>query len=258
MGDGTQENASSKGAQGDGTSDDADKPKYVTEEQLNRAITARLENFGKKQSKEITEALSAHSEAIGKVVGEQIGKAVEGFKAASPDDKGKSGKDKDKTGGGVDEDPRYRELQTKLADSDKRQADLEAKYQKSEAEKKAAHQKSRDDRLRQKTFEELQKQGLDATRARLALGHIVDAQKLVRYADDDGDQIVFGEDGDELGTGLKAFFKTPEGKVLLPPKGTRGSGDGPGSNNTRTGDGDPKGTEADWANIGARLLGGGG
>ncbi len=81
--------------------------------------------------------------------------------------------------------------------------------------------------LRQRLTDELIKGGTDATRARHAVGFLVDVEKRVKYAADDSDELVFaaGDEELDLNAGIKAWLKSEDGKLYLPPRGVAGSGD---------------------------------
>jgi hypothetical protein len=85
----------------------------------------------------------------------------------------------------------------------------------------------RNSALRQRLTDELIKGGTDATRARHAVGFLVDVEKRVKYAADDSDELVFAAGDEELdvGAGIKAWLKSEDGKLYLPPRGVAGSGD---------------------------------
>src|SRR5207253_1798980 len=88
-------------------------------------------------------------------------------------------------------------------------------------------ERRRSSALRQRLTDELVKGGMDGARARHAVGFLVDVEKRVKYAADDADELVFA-DGDEdldLAAGLKAWLKSEDAKLYLPPRGVAGSGD---------------------------------
>jgi hypothetical protein len=201
----TQANPAAKAGQGD------DAPKYVTEEQLNRAISARLTDFQKKVEKTI-EGVKVDPEAIAKLVAESIS-------ASKPADEPK-GKSKDSQ-----PDPEVNSLKKALADQKKTVEEMQAKL----AQERAS---VRNSKLRQAVQDEMTKHGFsEATRAKHALGHLVDVEKRVRYSDDESDSIVFrDEDGQDvdLATGIKSWSRSDEAKLYMPPKGVQGSGSNPG------------------------------
>lgn len=126
----------------------------------------------------------------------------------------------------IESHPAFKGMQKQLADATKKIAEAETATQ-------AERAKAKDAALRTTLQEKLIKSGIDPKRAHLALGVLVDAQKRVRYADDDS--IIFrGDDNEDvdLETGLKAWTQTEDAKTFTPPRGTGGSGTIPGNKTT--------------------------
>ena len=201
MSDGTQ------GAPPNGAGEDA--PKYVTEEQLNRAITGRLSDFSKKFEKTLETSFGGLSEKLMTQVGDLITQKVGETK--KPDDSN--------TPKGA-EDPMVRGLQKQLEAVQKEVADA-----KRERDEQVANAKALD--LRSKVQAELTKAGFtDAERARMAMGHLIDVDKRIRRGEDDsivGRDIQDDQDVD-LSTFVRSWVKSDEAKIFLPPKGAAGSG----------------------------------
>lgn len=190
-----------------GKGDDA--PKYVTEEQLNRAISARLGDFQKKIEKSISESFAT-----------TLGAKLDEFKASIVAPTG-SGDPKDPPkGGDVENSPLVKGLQKQLAAQ-------EASVAAMKAERDAEKARARDQVLRTKLAEDLTKGGLDPRYVKNAVGHLVDVEKRVRFVDDESEDVVFKDStGDvDLGTGLKSWVKSDDAKIYLPPRGTQGAGD---------------------------------
>jgi hypothetical protein len=208
------------------------EPKYVTEEQLNRAISARLGDFGKKIEKSISESLATTLTA-----------KLDELKASitAPGTGDGTSKDPPK-GGDVENSPLVKGLQKQL--DDQKAAVLAMKN-----ERDAEKARSRDQVLRTKLSEDLTRGGIDPTRVRQAVGILVDVEKRVRFADDEGDELVFKDTtGDvDLATGLKGWLKSDDAKIFLPPRGTQGSGDRSQGKATQNGQQQPS--------VGATLLG---
>lgn len=196
----------SQTAQGDG-----DPPKYVTEEQLNRAISARFGDFQKKIEKSLGEtlgtALSAKLEEFKSTLGQ----------AQQQQQGGQNGGDPKVD---VENHPLVKGLLKRLDEQSKATEQIRA-------ERDAEKAKARDTSLRTKLADELTKGGLDPRNVRLAVGVLVDAEKRVRFAADDTEDLVFKDaSGDvDLGTGLKGWLKSDDAKIFMPPRGTQGSGD---------------------------------
>jgi len=188
-----------------------DAPKNVTEEQLNKAISARLAAFEKKHKEQLAAAL----ETLAPTLDQLLEQKLAGIKAPEPAaPKGKTE---------VENDPLFKGMQKRLAE-------LEATANEARAQAAAQAKAAKDSLLRQKAAEELSKHGIDAARARHALATLVDSDKRVRWSEDDDSQLVFRDsDGTEvdLTTGIRSWVKTDEAKIFLPPRGTAGSGERP-------------------------------
>ena len=91
------------------------------------------------------------------------------------------------------------------------------------AERDAEKKSARDGKLRNTLTEKLTRSGIDPKYVGHAVGILVDVQRRVRFADDEGDDIVFGDL--DLDTGLKDWVRSDDAKIYLPPRGTHGSGD---------------------------------
>lgn len=195
-------------------SSQGNEPKFVTEDVLNKAITARLSQLEKKQKEQLAEALNS--------LAPMLDKALEDKLAAKPQDP-PSKKDRNS----VEDDPQFKGLKKELAE-------LKAKADAAEAKAAQEAAKAKEAALRQKVADELGKHGIDSQRARHAMSFIVDAERRVRY--DDDDNLVFRDsDGQELDlmSGVKAWVKSDDAKIYLPPKGASGSGDRPAKTQIR-------------------------
>ena len=196
-----------QGSQSQSGQGEGDAPKYVTEEQLNRAISARFADFQKKVVKEVELALAPIATKL-----EDLGKREPA--AGTPPAGGDAGTKS------IEDHPVVKGLQKQLADMQRQGAELKA-------ERDAEKQKVRDSKLRNALGEVLTKGGINAKHVSKAVGQLVDVEKRVRFSDDDSDALVFREDtGDvDFGTGLKGWLKTEDAKLYMPPSGTHGSGD---------------------------------
>lgn len=180
---------------------DGDPPKFVTEDQLNRAITARFTDFSKKQEKHLGDFSTSLTSRIEELM-----------KPPSTSSTPAESKNAD--------DPIVRGLQKQLQD-------LTAKADKAASEAAAEREKSRKQSLRQTLTDTLLKNGVDAARVKHAVGFLVDAEGRVRYQEG-GDDLVFTDtDGSELDlhTGVKSWVGSEDGKFYLPARGITGSGD---------------------------------
>lgn len=196
-----------------------DSPKFVTEEQLNRAITARFKTFEKSLDGKFGEFKTGF-ESFQASITEALKPKQEPPKE-QPKDKGAPPP--------VTETPEFIETQKQLKA-------LQAKYD--AAEKKAAESetKRRDTLLRQTVDETLAKAGVDSARIKHARGFLVDAMKSVRFSEDGEYVVMLDSEGNEseLSAGIKAFLKSDDGKIYLPPRGTAGSGERGGGIAPRT------------------------
>lgn len=187
---------------------EASGPNYVTKEEfnelINRAMTARFSAVEKRIAQQMAEALSGLGPKLDELLQAKLPQAPQ-----APAERH------------LDESPLVKGLQKQLAE-------LQEQNRKSQAERDAERQRARDVALRQKLTEELAKHGVDARYARQAIGYLVDAEKRVRWTDDESDALIFRDaDGSELDlpTGLRTWVKTDEAKIYQPPRGAQGSGD---------------------------------
>lgn len=204
----------------------AAQPKYVTEEQLNRAITQRLKSF----EKSIASSLEESSKAM-----------LSKLEEMRPPPQASSQPEK-----AADESPIVKGLQKQIAD-------LQAKQKAADEAVQAARMAQRDQALRTKLAEELGRYGVDSGRVKHAVGYLVDAAKAVSY-DEGSDEIVFKDKNDvvDLSTGLKSWLSTDDGKIYVPPRGAQGSGDRKVSNTRAAA---PKKDGVSYADIGNWILG---
>lgn len=207
-----------------------DEPKFVTEEQLNRAISARLGDFGKKIEKSIETAVSGIGAKL-----DEIAKREPSGGTPPPGGEGQKS---------IEESPIVKGLQKQLGE-------MQKNLDTAKADRDAEKQKTRDQSLRQRLQDTLTKGGLDPKFVRHAVGNLVDTEKLVRFADDESDDLVFrdGTTDVDLGTGIKTWLKSDDAKIYLPPRGTKGSGD------QRDGKGSGNGLQPQPMTAGKALLG---
>lgn len=192
----------------------------LTKEEQTEMITGAVKAHTKKLNDDLKKSLG---DLVSGGLAETIG-AFEARVATLIDEKTAGAKPK--TEGGSPEDianhPVVKGMQKQLADAAKKIADAETAAQ-------TAAAKQKESALRATLQERLTKAGFDPKRVHLALGTLIDAQKRVRYGDDES--IVFrGDDNEEvdLETGLKAWSQTDDAKTYMPPRGASGSGDRPG------------------------------
>jgi len=199
-----------------------DAPGYVTEEQLQAALTTRFRTLEQKLDKALADGVGTIAARIRDELSALMPKreaAVEGGEGA-PKPEGPAGAAAPQPA----PSPELRKLQEQITVLT-RQAD-EAR-----AERDAERARGRDSLLRQRVTEALSGVGIEGVRARHALGLLVDAEKRVRWSDD-GESIFFRTDAhDELDLtgGVREWLKTEDAKLYLPPRGAAGSGDRPGA-----------------------------
>jgi hypothetical protein len=187
----------------------ADAPKYVTEDQLDKALTARLRAVEQKVEKTVAQSFDTFST-----------KLKTELASLFPPPKAEAKADAKKEP--VPPDPELTKLKDQVTTLTQQAADARA-------ERDTERAKARDATLRQKLGELLGAAGIEGVRARHVIGLLVDSEHAVRWSDD-GDGLVFrtADRGDvELETGLRTWLKSDDAKVYLPPKGTQGSGDRP-------------------------------
>lgn len=196
-----------------------DSPKFVTEEQLNRAITARFKSFEGKLDGKFGE-FSRGFESFQAQIAEALKPKQEPPKEPpKPKDAPPPITDLPEF---VEQRKQLEALQKRLADADKKAAEAESKR--------------RDTLLRQSVDEALAKAGVEARLVKQARGYLIDSLKATRFSEDGDSVVMVGGDGEEveLSVGLKSFLKSDEGKLYLPPRGTAGSGERGGGIAPRT------------------------
>lgn len=192
------------------TQGEGDKPQFVTADQLNQAITNRLKPFEKK----VEELFAKSGDAMLAKMSEVIDQRFEAMKA--PSDK--------KTDAGsqnIEEHPLFKGMQRQFEE-------LKKAHEEAKAEAEAERAKTREAKLRDRLANELTNHGIDPARTRHAVGFLIDAERRVRWSEDDDNTIVFRDsDGHDLdfATGLKAWAKSEDAKIYMAPRGTQGSGD---------------------------------
>ena len=187
-----------------------DQPKPVTLDDVNRAITARFSAFEKKIEKSVSDSL-----------GNVLTTKLDEFKASLTEQQGQQHGNE---GGKPADSPELKAMQKQLADMSKQ-------LERANQEKDQERARLRDRDLRAKVTEALTSVGISGLQLKHAVGVIVDSEKRARL-DDDGERALFrGDDGDELPLtdGVKAWAKSEDAKIYLPPRGTNGSGDRPGA-----------------------------
>ena len=186
MSDSTQGTVSPQDTQGD------DAPRYVTEEQLNKAITARFGEFTKKSNTLLEDKLSGFEKKLVELLPKQP-------ESGTPPD-AKS----------IQEHPEFKGMQKKLAD-------LEERARLAEERTTAEQRRTKDLSLRQNVMEALSGANVkDAVRAKHAASFLI-REGLAKWSES-GDALVFTtEDGEvDFATGFKGWLKSDDAKLYLP------------------------------------------
>lgn len=204
MADASQGNGPPQGSQGEGEN----APKFLTADEVNKAITARLSAFEKKFGESMKSSLDGFSSSLGTMLDER-------FAALKPKSEGQGQPPQPSD---IENHPVVKGLMKRLDEADKRTKTFQE-------ERDQERGRARDSELRRRLGDELAKHGIPSDRVRQAVGLLVDADKRVRWGDDDS--IVFHEkDGAvDLETGMKGWIKGDDAQIFLPPRGTSGSGD---------------------------------
>ena len=184
---------------------------------VNAAITTHLKRELPKVSAEVAKTINADlTKTIQESLVPSLEEKIAALKPKEPDEKGTPPKAVP-----VTDTPEYRGLQKQVQElQEQRRKDAEAAAK--------AEAQSRDTRLRQHVSEALSTAGItDPTLARIALGHLVDATKRVKF-DDVGENVLYTDS--KLGElplvdGISEFMKTDEAKVFIPAKKSGGTGD---------------------------------
>jgi hypothetical protein len=193
-----------------------DAPKYVTEEQLNKAISARFGDFSKKIEKTLGDVTTSLTSAVTSKF-EELSSRITPAPAA---DDSKAGKPPS-----LEDSPVVKGLQKTIAE-------LKLANEKVAADAQREREQARDVKLRTRVQDELVKSGVDSARARHALALLVDSEKRIKW-EGDGDDLVFRDQDNtevDLKTGIAAWTKGDDGKHYLPASGASGSGARAGGN----------------------------
>lgn len=191
-------------------------PSYVTEEQVQAALTTRFRTFEQRVDKALSDGLGT----MGTKLRDELAAL---FPKPEPKPEGEGPKP-DAGGAQPQAAPELKKLQEQIATLTKQAEDARS-------ERDAERARARDSLLRQRVTEALSGVGIEGVRARHALGLLVDAEKRARWSDD-GESILFRTDAHDeldLATGLREWLKTEDAKLYLPPRGAAGSGDRPGA-----------------------------
>lgn len=214
--DPTQGNAAPEAVQAGEPKPQETVAKTMTAEEFNRAWTAKERTAEKKQA----EALAKFQEAL---LGNVTGKLEELLSSKFQQDSATppAQTTPETRLPSIEESPQFKALQGQLAKMQselRREADLRAQTE----------AKARDTLLRSRVAEAAATFGVDAKRAKVLVGHLIDSEKKIKWGEDGSSVLMSHEDGDvDVRAGLESFFKSDEGKFFMPPTGAVGSGDRP-------------------------------
>lgn len=189
-----------------------DQPVAITEatvqELINKAIGARFRTFEEKQAK----AAETQSAKLLETFGQTLEQKLEAFKPAPPQQHDADPK----------QSPEYRAQQKQIDD-------LKKSITQAQNEKQQERQKARAVMLRQNVETALKGMKVDHPHA---AAYLIDSAKLVDFADENSENVIFRKKGSEetdlLETGLSEWLKSAEGKLYVPATGASGSGERPG------------------------------
>jgi hypothetical protein len=200
-------------------------PAYVTEEQLQAALTTRFRAFEQKFDRALSDGVGTIATRVREELAGLLPKrepAAEGGEGA-PKPEG--------AGGGAVPGPQAQQASPELRKLQEQITLLTRQAEEARSERDAERARARDSLLRQRVTEALSGVGIEGVRARHALGLLVDAERRVRWSDD-GDSILFRTDAHDeldLAGGVREWLKSEDAKLYLPPRGAAGSGDRPGA-----------------------------
>lgn len=192
-----------------------DATKGLSNEDVNRAITARFRDFEKKMSAQFEQNLSG----LGSKLEETLAQKLAGILKPQPVD------DEAAQSQPAAQPEKGKESSADLIAFKRQLSELRNELKSSKEEAQREKQAARDAKMRQAVTDALAAHGITGGRAKHAIGHLVDVAKLIKL-DDAGQPVMADEFGDpvDLDTGLKAWANTEDAKIYIPPRGTAGSG----------------------------------
>jgi hypothetical protein len=208
------------GGSNSGANDDAliDRLAPKIHNLINSAIASQKKLTEKQRSED--------RDAFAKLLDEKLG-ALKPPTDDPPGDGGKGAK------GGKRED-------IEMASLRKQSEELKARLDTAEQVAKAERQKNRDAAMRSLAYDEFGKYGIDGERANGLYARFKFDNRMA-YEDDEADPslnnlLFHGDDGAQVrfSDGMKAYIKTDQAKLYLPPSGARGAGSRPGPNGQNT------------------------
>ena len=200
------------GASTDGKGAGAEQPKYVTIEDLNRALSGRDKRLLASIKKTFTSGAPKGDEAD-----EGDDEAETTTVPAKKPSKGSAASATTPAAASGSDDPRFQDLEARLAKSEKERE----KEKRARAEEKAAGRKAEE---RTKLSEALTAAGITGPKLRAAIAILHTEDARVKRGEEDSIVFVDGDDEIDLGEGVKRWLATEDGKAFLPPRGAKGAG----------------------------------
>ena len=200
-------------------------PKGLTNEDFNRAFTARFRDVEKRIEGKIADALT---QATGKLEGsltEKLSALLSGVRAEPSGSGGGGEGDAHPPAPGGAQPPAQPPRDPEVTALKRQLTEMKNKLSAQDAEREAERTAARDLRMRTALSDRLAAHGIDAKRVKHAVGFLVDAEKLVSV-DASGSLVFKASDGEmiDLESGLREWVASDDGKLYLPPRGVAGSG----------------------------------
>lgn len=202
-------------SQGSATPQGADASKGISNEDMNRAITARFKDFEKKMAAQLEQNLSGFGSKLEETLASKLAGILKPQPVADEVEAEKP------TAQSVAKDP-IAELQASFKRQLREQSnEVKALREENLREKQAL----REAKMREAVTNALAAHGVTGGRAKHALGYLVDVSKSI-VMNEAGQPVMLDEFGDpvDIETGLKAWANTEDAKIYIPPRGTAGSG----------------------------------
>lgn len=206
-------------SQGSATPQGADASKGISNEDMNRAITARFKDFEKKMAAQLEQNLSGFGSKLEETLAGKLAGILKPPPGADDGD-GEAEKPQPATAAAA-KDP-IAELQASFKRQLREQSnEVKALREENLREKQAL----REAKMREAVTNALAAHGVTGGRAKHALGYLVDVSKSI-VMNEAGQPVMLDEFGDpvDIETGLKAWANTEDAKIYIPPRGTAGSG----------------------------------
>ena len=228
----TQGNASPQDAQGTGASSSADDTsnttaKPMTADEVNRAITARFAAFEKRIGTQVDQSIGGLKGTLDELKAALMKPKSDDSGAGDEAGDSSAQMQAKKPGAASGEPQQSMQSSAEIVALKRQMTELKNKLGAQEEALKQERKAALESRMRQKVTEALGAIGVAGSRAKHALGILVDVEKRIALDDATGSVFFKDENGDplDLNDGLKAWSQTEDGKMYLPPRAPVGSGD---------------------------------